>query len=1042
MDAMMQSFASVDDVPERAFFAKEYIARYKKHITELIKRMEHLVEEAENFETESEAYMEWNGKQLAGLTRDTVWQNICALQDCDLILNDTIDLFKQKVRESIDIVASNPEQFNMDRTESNLSLRQSMTNSEYSSDSRDETDEDEGVGESFQDVIPVTKKKEALALNDHVTARVKKSFGANEEFERFKAHAFEFGTGKETAEDFHQYLQQHISPEELGPIVLDFARLLPQAALRFPLLKVHYSYLEKYRIRIANQSEERNKSYSNIVRAREPSIVDDYDSDDDHVEDLPITLRLSPINHLVFVIHGIGQHIDFKEGELKSWNGQAGLDGGNHSFRDLYRTMLETMFRDIPVALEMQSIEWHEDLHEPTGLDNIFDLICPEGSAGIREFSKETLMDVLYYLSPRYGQLIIDSVTQQLNQKYHVFMEEHPGWDGKVSIFAHSLGSVITYDLLTHEAGERSKSGVFFPGLEFEVENFFGAGSPVPVFILSRGDLNIDEGRFTPGIKMPKCQRYFNIFHPIDPIAYRVEPLIKQEMHDKAPVQLIQAHAVRGFTFGKIQEMWESLTAPVHGFPHRLDYVMKRRKREQGMMEIAFASASHSSYWMSEDVVLFTIMQICKPVVEKLQRYLSARQPLPKLMRNIVELTPQTKVLMSANASIRDRCTGFTHDRVVLMDIDRLFILPRVHEVACRRKWRVKLTPLTKVTYGDDSFMVKIISSEPSISTNSGAFSPARPPTPASGASSTYMLKAPSTRVRDEWLNTIRDAISHSNNSDLDGPLPSAIDREQFHMAEVPHGLCLDYFCALKTGFLQEKSPKGWYEGWNNRWIVVQEDCVSCYENSPRLEFSGQFKLRKSRVFCYEVGYLFRIVSRTGTSIEMRVKDQESFNIWLNAFSQVPTAEVTRHKDLIENSPAAVLLMSESSELADGKGEWLHTKIEGYKLALDEKDVQYAAFVIQVKSSSSGTSVVQRRYSEFATLHRELRKVIPHEQVPALPGTRMWGKFDPTYLKEKTVGLHGYLTEVCKRCANTRAQPILLEFLELSPPPSSNGSDV
>lgn len=98
MDAMMQSFASVDDVPERAFFAKEYIARYKKHITELIKRMEHLVEEAENFETESEAYMEWNGKQLAGLTRDTVWQNICALQDCDLILNDTIDLFKQKVR--------------------------------------------------------------------------------------------------------------------------------------------------------------------------------------------------------------------------------------------------------------------------------------------------------------------------------------------------------------------------------------------------------------------------------------------------------------------------------------------------------------------------------------------------------------------------------------------------------------------------------------------------------------------------------------------------------------------------------------------------------------------------------------------------------------------------------------------------------------------------------------------------------------------------------------------------------------------------------
>lgn len=44
--------------------------------------------------------------------------------------------------------------------------------SEYSSDSRDETDNDD-LGDAFQDVVPVTKKKEALALNDDVTARVK-----------------------------------------------------------------------------------------------------------------------------------------------------------------------------------------------------------------------------------------------------------------------------------------------------------------------------------------------------------------------------------------------------------------------------------------------------------------------------------------------------------------------------------------------------------------------------------------------------------------------------------------------------------------------------------------------------------------------------------------------------------------------------------------------------------------------------------------------------------------------------------------------------
>lgn len=72
----------------------------------------------------------------------------------------------------MDLVANNPINFTLERPDSTVMLRQSMTNSEYSSDSRDETDEDE-LPDTFRDVIPVTKKKEALALNDDVTARVK-----------------------------------------------------------------------------------------------------------------------------------------------------------------------------------------------------------------------------------------------------------------------------------------------------------------------------------------------------------------------------------------------------------------------------------------------------------------------------------------------------------------------------------------------------------------------------------------------------------------------------------------------------------------------------------------------------------------------------------------------------------------------------------------------------------------------------------------------------------------------------------------------------
>lgn len=65
--------------------------------------------------------------------------------------------------------------------------------------------------------------------------------------------------------------------------------------------------------------------------------------------------------------------------------------------------------------------------------------------------------------------------------------------------------------------------------------------------ILSRGDLNIQDGIFHPGIKQPRCTRYFNIFHPIDPIAYRIEPLLRAEMHEIPPVPLLSVRIFINF---------------------------------------------------------------------------------------------------------------------------------------------------------------------------------------------------------------------------------------------------------------------------------------------------------------------------------------------------------------------------------------------------------------------------------------------------------------------------------------------------------------
>ncbi|KAE9025955.1 hypothetical protein PR003_g10257 [Phytophthora rubi] len=1004
-----EEFLSPDALPARAFIPRAYLQQYRQQLHELLTHVERLLEEQDKLEDD-------DAEADAALPAQTLWLNLNALRDCRVLLEDAATQFQQKIREgaAADV--------------------QALAVSDCSSDEALEEDDE------FQDVEPVKGRKAAVALNNDVTARVQSALRDDDEFERFKANALQFGTGNESAESFYGYLAQHVPAPVLDSVVVDFARLLPQAALRVPLLKAHYEHMRNELAR-PSMAHFRNKSYSTAITSRSStsSSVDEAGSSEEEDEEYPSTIRLRTLNHLVFVIHGIGQHIDFRDGEFKSWNGETGVEGGNHAFRDMFRTMLETTFQDIPLALEMQSIEWHEDLHEPTGVDNIFDLISPEGASAIREFNKETFMDVLYYLSPRYGQLIVDSVTQQLNDKYRVFMNEHPGWDGKVSIFAHSLGSMISYDILTHKPGEVASNGVHFPGLEFEVDNFFGVGSPVGVMVLARGDLNIDDGEFTPGIKMPSCRRYFNVYHPIDPIAYRIEPLIKQEMHDKEPVQLMQFSAVKDQTFGQLQEAWEGLTGPVHGFQYRHDYVLRRRKREQGMMEVAFAAASHSSYWMSDDVVLFTIMQLCQPVVDTLHRYMSARVPLPKLMRSIVELTPHTKVLLAATALVRDRCTGLSREQIVLIDKDRLYFLSRLSEVACRRKWRIKLTATTKAVYGEDSFMMNIVQSE------AAAGEPGAPPTSNNAIQpGVHIFKAPSTPVRNAWMEVINQAVAKLDSDSAEEAPADKVPRDTANLVDLPTGKSIDYFNAIKAGFLKEKTANGWYDSWNDRWLVLQEDHLSCYENSPRLDFVGQFPLHKTKAFCFEREYLIRVVARRGAACEMRVQNQESFNRWVEIFERIPTVEIFRHEDLLENSPSSVLIMTESSRGSFGAankagkaGEWLQTKIEGHQIKLDENDQEYVAFVIQVASSAAGTSIVQRRYSEFAQLHRQLRKMFQHEQIPALPGTRMWNKFEPNYLKQKAIGLHGYLNEVCKQCANTRAQPILLEFLELAPPTPS-----
>lgn len=59
----------------------------------------------------------------------------------------------------------------------------------------------------------------------------------------------------------------------------------------------------------------------------------------------------------------------------------------------------------------------------------------------LRHFTNETLLDVLFYNSPTYCQTIMDTVAQEINRLYALFMERNPDFRGAVSVAGHSLGN-------------------------------------------------------------------------------------------------------------------------------------------------------------------------------------------------------------------------------------------------------------------------------------------------------------------------------------------------------------------------------------------------------------------------------------------------------------------------------------------------------------------------------------------------------------------------------------------------------------------------
>uniref|UniRef100_A0A0D9WAQ1 DDHD domain-containing protein n=1 Tax=Leersia perrieri TaxID=77586 RepID=A0A0D9WAQ1_9ORYZ len=148
-----------------------------------------------------------------------------------------------------------------------------------------------------------------------------------------------------------------------------------------------------------------------------------------------------PVGHLVFMVHGIGQRLE-----------KANLVDDVVDFRRVTTNLAErylTPYQRSTQRVLFIPCQWRKSL-KLSG-EHTVEKITLDGVKGLRVALGATVHDVLYYMSPIYCQHIIDSVSNQLNQLYMKFLKRNPGYSGKVSIYGHSLGSVLSYDILCHQ---------------------------------------------------------------------------------------------------------------------------------------------------------------------------------------------------------------------------------------------------------------------------------------------------------------------------------------------------------------------------------------------------------------------------------------------------------------------------------------------------------------------------------------------------------------------------------------------------------------
>eukprot|EP00980_Cylindrotheca_fusiformis_P007714 scaffold1637_cov108-Cylindrotheca_fusiformis.AAC.3 len=297
--------------------------------------------------------------------------------------------------------------------------------------------------------------------------------------------------------------------------------------------------------------------------------------------------QLGPVKHVIFVVHGIGEAMFSKEDVRFTLSMREEMTNLRLTMQKrqlaAWKKSCEAAKKQkqpeppVPSRVEIIPIVWYDRIHSSSSeLMKSLNAITLRTIPALREIANDVIFDVLMYLTPNFCYEVLECVTDQIISIYEVFKKNNPGFlenGGKCSLTGHSLGSVICWDLLAQKAPKNDDNGVHitkdgfssdvgyqkYAGsdmkkkenadfgswgpslpkpldktLPFEPDFTLFLGSPVGLFLTLRGAHPVFDQMRQNGEDGPSTTSSFtlpsgsihNVFHPSDPVAYRIEPLL------------------------------------------------------------------------------------------------------------------------------------------------------------------------------------------------------------------------------------------------------------------------------------------------------------------------------------------------------------------------------------------------------------------------------------------------------------------------------------------------------------------------------------